>query len=236
MGAAVVKPMMASELTDISFKALQAPWVGTSAGWSPRCPRAQQHFSFHFTMAEASSAPLPPRPSNFQQQVECMRDATVNPDEEAVTFPGPAVSSYYCRHASLPHNQLSNHRMHDAACRDELQAAHTDKAARNCRSMYEQERHSQHPGMARFINAPAMRSPLRSVSRRVGLPGPEVAPLCKWANGQQWLDHTGSYCTETKYNTLVGVVDTRHQLQQEADEAWISQSEKLHGCSAQRTA
>ena len=117
-------------------------------------------FSFHFTMAEVGNAPLPPRSSNFQQSVQCLRDASVHPDEETIELPGPAhlrpkapiycdlvadssTSSYYCRHASLPHNQLTPHRLHDATCRDELQAAHTDKAQRNIRGMlvHEQDKH-----------------------------------------------------------------------------------------------
>merc|ERR1712028_126574 len=233
------KPM--ADLTRISHKALEAPWVGASAGWSPRYARssAQQHFSFHFTMAEVGNAPLPPRSSNFQQSVQCLRDASVHPDEETIELPDSSTSSYYCRHASLPHNQLTPHRLHDATCRDELQAAHTDKAQRNIRGMlvHEQDKHRMHPGMPRFVNGSAMRSPMNSVSRRVGAhhgaaAGPEGASLCSWAYGQQWLDHKGSYCTETKDNTLLGVLDNRRQMQLEADEVWINQSEKLHGQTA----
>jgi hypothetical protein len=41
-------------------------------------------------MAEVGNAPLPPRSSNFQQSVQCLRDASVHPDEETIELPGPA--------------------------------------------------------------------------------------------------------------------------------------------------
>merc|ERR1711998_211146 len=95
-----------ADVTTISYKALQAPWAGVGAGYSPRQFRseAQKNFSFHFTAAECAASPLPASQSNFRNSVECRRDATVNPHVDAIDLPDPSSAPYYCRHISLPHN------------------------------------------------------------------------------------------------------------------------------------
>merc|ERR1712195_368083 len=238
MGVVKQKPM--ADLTRISTRLSKHPgWVPALGGHHVMQGAAHSSTSVFTSRWLRSEMPLFRRDHPTSNKACSVYATHLSTPMKTIELPDSSTSSYYCRHASLPHNQLTPHRLHDATCRDELQAAHTDKAQRNIRGMlvHEQDKHRMHPGMPRFVNGSAMRSPMNSVSRRVGAhhgaaAGPEVASLCSWAYGQQWLDHKGSYCTETKDNTLLGVLDNRRQMQLEADEVWINQSEKLHGQTA----
>merc|ERR1712166_230608 len=190
---------------------------------------------------------IPPSSTEFQHQLQILRDAMVAPDECDLDLPDPGTSSYYRMHASLPHNQMSPGRVALALQRDQIEEAHCDRHHRYLESMRvdRRDQYTALPGHPRFINGVARRTPLGSSTFRVGR-RPEageldVSPLCRWGYTEPWLQHKGdsheySYLKHSDTNTLIGAlsIEPNHKRvkQQEADLKWIAESEARH--SAQR--
>eukprot|EP00658_Telonema_sp_P-2_P028749 TRINITY_DN21982_c0_g1_i1.p1 TRINITY_DN21982_c0_g1~~TRINITY_DN21982_c0_g1_i1.p1 ORF type:complete len:199 (+),score=41.98 TRINITY_DN21982_c0_g1_i1:166-762(+) len=182
---------------------------------------------------DRSSSALQPATSDFQSKLRVLRDAVLHPDEQEIEMPAAEEAQFYRLHASMPHNQTSPARLADALERDEIREAQTERYLRNAIGMHAQrtEKHRKHPGLPRFVNETARRSPLGSVTRRVGHYLSEGGvDLSDWGRNGPWLEHKEDYLREMSTNRVLGAlsIHANHQKsrQQEADDKWLEESER----------